>query len=318
MDNQFEPLSNGEVLSVDESALVLIGHRTFRVGEFAEAIRDQLEGQVSGWSKQTDAWFSDEGIPCEVLRFSSMGWQKGKVRIHLEFCPQDIEEGHQQTSAKLDEKFHLGPATSTEDELDLDLEESPISSAAGVGTVVAASALADTEDELDLGESESPVSSFDELDLEPSAASDLELEEEPPALIYAEMEQEVTTFIADDELDMVQMPSGLDDDFDLGEMSDSIEQELELVEAPADSDDELMDFGETSTGSDDDFGFGEFGETSAGSKDDLEFGDLGAGGQDDFQFEDISLSDEFGENESNSLLDDVWQDINEGSWQNNH
>ena len=315
MDNQFEPLSNGEVLSVDESALVLIGHRTFRVGEFAEALREQLEGQVSGWSKATDAWFSEEGIPCEVLRFSSMGWQKGKVRIHLEFCPLDFEEGNKQTTAKLDE-FHLEAPTSTEDELDL--EESPISSSAGFGTAVAAAALADTEDELDLVEPESTVSSFDEFDLEPSAASNLELEQEAPSLIYVEMEQEVTTFIVDDELDMVEMPTGLDDDFDLGEMSDSIEQELELVESPGGSDEDLMDFGSTSTDSDDDFGFGEFGETAVGGKDDLEFGDLSGDTQDDFQFEDISLSDEFGENEPNSLLDDVWQDINEGSWPNNH
>ncbi|HEY9708354.1 MAG TPA: KGK domain-containing protein [Oculatellaceae cyanobacterium] len=316
MDNQFEPLSNGEVLSVDESALVLIGHRTFRVGEFAEAIREQLEGHVSGWSKGTDAWFSDEGIPCEVLRFSSMGWQKGKVRIHLEFCPQDFEEGNKQTTAKLDEKFHLEAPTSTEDELDL--EEAPISSSAVFGTAVAATALTDTEDELDLVEPESTVSSFDEFDLEPSAASNLEMEQEAPSIIYARMEQEVSTFIADDELDMVQMPTGLDDDFDLGEMSDSIEQELELVEAPAGSDEDLMDFGSTSTGSDDDFEFGEFGETAVGGKDDLDFGDMSAGSQDEFQFEDISLSDEFGENEPNSLLDDVWQDINEGSWPNNH
>lgn len=315
MDNQFEPLSNGEVLSVDESALVLIGHRTFRVGEFAEAIREQLEGQVSGWNKETDAWFSEEGIPCEVLRFSSMAWQKGKVRIHLEFCPQDFEDGQKETSAKLDEKFYLQAPTSSEDELDL--EESPISSA-GFDPALAAAALSDGEDGLDL--EESPVSSFDEFELETSAASELEIEREAPSIIYAEMEQEVSTFIIDDELDLVPMPTSLDDEFDLGEISDSIEQELELVEAPTSSDEELIDFGETSIGSDDDFEFGEFGETSAGSKDDLEFGDMSGGSQDEFQFEDISLSDEFGENEPNSLLDDVWQDINEGkgSWPNNH
>lgn len=315
MDNQFEPLSNGEVLSVDESALVLIGHRTFRVGEFAEAIREQLEGQVSGWNKETDAWFSEEGIPCEVLRFSSMAWQKGKVRIHLEFCPQDFEDGHKETSAKLNKEFTLKAPTSSEDELDL--EESPIS-LAGVDPALAAAALSDGEDELNL--EDSPVSSFDEFELETSAASELETEREAPGIIYAEMEQEVSTFIVDDELDLVQMPTSLDDEFDLGEISNSIEQELELVEAPTSSDEELMDFGETSIGSDDDFEFGEFGETSAGSKDDLEFGDMSGGSQDEFQFEDISLSDEFGENESNSLLDDVWQDINEGkgSWQNNH
>lgn len=91
MDEQFQPLKKGEVISVDDSAQILIGHRTFKVGEFAESIRTQLEYGLggSGWTEEKDSWFSDNGINCEVLRFGADGWQKGKVRISLEFCPEE-------------------------------------------------------------------------------------------------------------------------------------------------------------------------------------------------------------------------------------
>jgi len=97
--NHFEPLDNGEVLSINETALIFIGHTTFRVGEFSEAVRNQLE-QTSGWNEDKDPWFTDAGVPCEVLRFTSGGWQKGKVRIRLEFSPDSGEGGDTKESAQ--------------------------------------------------------------------------------------------------------------------------------------------------------------------------------------------------------------------------
>ncbi|NJL91003.1 MAG: hypothetical protein HC916_15330 [Coleofasciculaceae cyanobacterium SM2_1_6] len=99
MTNHFEPLDNGEVLSINETALIFIGHTTFRVGEFAEAVRTQLE-QTSGWNEDKDSWFTDTGVPCEVLRFTSGGWQKGKVRIRLEFAADAGEGGDTKESAQ--------------------------------------------------------------------------------------------------------------------------------------------------------------------------------------------------------------------------
>ena len=99
MTNHFEPLDNGEVLSINETALIFIGHTTFRVGEFSEAVRNQLE-QTSGWNEDKDPWFTDAGVPCEVLRFTSGGWQKGKVRIRLEFSPDSGEGGDTKESAQ--------------------------------------------------------------------------------------------------------------------------------------------------------------------------------------------------------------------------
>jgi len=105
MNQKFEPLDNGEVLSVDASAQLLIGHRTFRVGEFAEALRSQLEyglGGSSGWTEEKDGWFSENGIECEVLKFGNVGWQKGKVRIKLEFRAEEPK-----SPAKLAPKYPI-------------------------------------------------------------------------------------------------------------------------------------------------------------------------------------------------------------------
>jgi len=369
VDNQFEPLATGEVLSVDESALFLIGHRTFRVGEISEAIRMQLEYGISGWSQEKDGWFSEAGIPCEVLRFSSNGWQKGKVRINLEFCPIDSADEGQAISASSDTVATAPSSASVVEPLDFiddEDEDLLLDSTAfdeaiplGAGSVVvdefdlgipAADAL---EDEFDLG---TPAADAleDEFDLGTPAADELEdefdlgtpldtaIEQElgSPSEVYVEVEQEVFITSSDRELLIDQASNSLDDDFDLGEISESIEQELELVEAPTTNDDELIDLSEMSAGSEDDLDFGgmsagseddlDFGGMSAGSEDDLDFGgmsasgdddldfgDLSASGDDEFQFGEMSLNKELEENDTDSLLDDVWQDMNEVNWQNN-
>ena len=30
-----------------------------------------------------------EGVNCEVLQFNNQGWKKGKIKISIEFCPDD-------------------------------------------------------------------------------------------------------------------------------------------------------------------------------------------------------------------------------------
>lgn len=339
MDNRFEPLAMGEVLSISESAQILIGHHTFRVSEFAEAIRTQLEYGVAGWTEDKNAWFSEKGVPCEVLRFSSNGWQKGKVRINLEFCPQDEEDEEDEASVSFDADYALGSTTSIEDELDL----GESSDAFDEELALATSALADNEEEpdwieespasevsdsfdegLDLAELtdsedeqdqiESSINQLDELDLgtPASTALDDELGQEEPAAIYFEMEQEASIIISEDALlDTTEMSTDLDDDFDLGEISESIEQELELVENPAEED--LLDLSEMSATDEDDL---DFGDISVTGEDDLDFGDISSGSEDEFQLDDISLNNESENNETDSLLDDVWQDMNEASWQN--
>jgi KGK domain len=89
MNDRFEPLNSGEVVSVQHDKQVLSGHRTFRVGELNDAIKAHLEQSIAGWSEEKNGWFTQEGIDCEALRFGSNGWQKGRIRLCLEFCPDD-------------------------------------------------------------------------------------------------------------------------------------------------------------------------------------------------------------------------------------
>jgi KGK domain len=89
MNDRFESLESGEVISVQHDTQVLSGHRTFRVGELNDAIKGYLENSISGWSEDKNGWFNAQGIECEALRFGSNGWQKGRIRLCLEFCPDE-------------------------------------------------------------------------------------------------------------------------------------------------------------------------------------------------------------------------------------
>ncbi len=75
MSNQFQPLADGEVVSVKN---------TYRVSDLAAEIRSKVAASLAEWS-------DEHGVDGEALRFGSKGWEKGKVRLHLsiEFCPND-------------------------------------------------------------------------------------------------------------------------------------------------------------------------------------------------------------------------------------
>jgi KGK domain len=91
MSDRFESLESGEVVSIQHETQVLSGHRTFRAGELSNAIESYVEQAIAGWSEDKKDWFTDRGIDCEALRFGSKGWQKGRIRLSLEFCPDEPE-----------------------------------------------------------------------------------------------------------------------------------------------------------------------------------------------------------------------------------
>ncbi len=91
MTDRFEPLNSGEVVSIQHDAQVLTGHRTFRVGELNDSLKSHLENALSTWSAEKNDWFSQQGVECEALRFGSNGWKKGRIRLCLEFCPDDSD-----------------------------------------------------------------------------------------------------------------------------------------------------------------------------------------------------------------------------------
>jgi hypothetical protein len=88
MERKFELLNDEEVLYV-EFGRVLMANPTFKVGEFLDALMQLVSDQEEEWSDEHEGWFVPRGQNCEVLRFSNQGWQRGRVRIRLEFCPED-------------------------------------------------------------------------------------------------------------------------------------------------------------------------------------------------------------------------------------
>ncbi|MER3433870.1 MAG: KGK domain-containing protein [Leptolyngbya sp. ERB_1_1] len=91
MDNGFTPMNDDEVLFVDRGR-VLMNNPTFKVSEFLDQLAQVVSDQSNDWSEDNEAWFED-GLECEALRFNSgTGWQRGKVRIRLEFAPLRPQE----------------------------------------------------------------------------------------------------------------------------------------------------------------------------------------------------------------------------------
>jgi hypothetical protein len=85
MVNGFEGLSPDDVVSMTYGE-ILIPHHTFKVGEFKAKMKAVLPGN----NELKDKWLT-EGQSCEILKPGAKHWQKGKVRITLEFCPDEPE-----------------------------------------------------------------------------------------------------------------------------------------------------------------------------------------------------------------------------------
>lgn len=85
MNDQFQPLNDDEVLFVSVGR-VLMTNPTFKVGEFLDTLAQAISDRERDWDDANEGWFG-EGLECEALRFGTSGWQRGRVRIRLEFCP---------------------------------------------------------------------------------------------------------------------------------------------------------------------------------------------------------------------------------------
>ncbi|NJL36733.1 MAG: hypothetical protein HC840_18680 [Leptolyngbyaceae cyanobacterium RM2_2_4] len=90
MNQEFEPLEQNAIVYVSESDTLISGHTAFEVSEWVEAMQNQIE--------RSENWFN--GIECEILS-PDRGLYKGKVRIALEFCSDELElleqDDHQPT-----------------------------------------------------------------------------------------------------------------------------------------------------------------------------------------------------------------------------
>lgn len=94
MNDEFKQLNNGEILSLNHQdvgrQLNLSSHGfadlQIKVEHFTEVITRRLNFKdAQGQS------LLDQGINCQVVKFGSPGWQKGRLRakVVLEFCPDE-------------------------------------------------------------------------------------------------------------------------------------------------------------------------------------------------------------------------------------
>ncbi len=116
MENQFEPLQPEEIVSLEDSVRILLKQPTFKVSEFIKALMTLAEKydisiRPGGLTESKANWFS-QGVDCEVLKLDAKRWQKGKVRIILEFCPDNPEISE--------------PPSSDSDQVEMNLSEAPL------------------------------------------------------------------------------------------------------------------------------------------------------------------------------------------------
>ncbi|MEQ8755999.1 MAG: KGK domain-containing protein [Coleofasciculus sp. G1-WW12-02] len=106
--NKFKPLEQDEIVSLSENSLsILLAHPTFKVSELLRAIIDLVSSNDNVLNdsvkkkgrdrKEVNGWWN-EGIQCQVLTHEGKGWQNGKVRLTLEFFPDESEIEETSTS----------------------------------------------------------------------------------------------------------------------------------------------------------------------------------------------------------------------------
>ncbi len=88
MSNKFDNLKIEDVVSV-YSGQILITNTTFTVNEFMSALK-QAVSKVENLSEEKKKWF-EEGLECKILKPGAKSWQRGKVRLTLEFAPEVLE-----------------------------------------------------------------------------------------------------------------------------------------------------------------------------------------------------------------------------------
>lgn len=86
MSEQKIVLSKDDVVSLNNHEdKTWISHHTFKTEEFL----NNLSHKVDGNREKQKRW-TNEGIECSILT-PNQGWQKGKIRLCVEFIPDNPE-----------------------------------------------------------------------------------------------------------------------------------------------------------------------------------------------------------------------------------
>jgi hypothetical protein len=85
-------LGDNDVVSIVGSGSVLnFGlASTFKSMELIDAARNWVVEKLST-SGSYSMWFTRDGIRCQVLQADGMGWKLGRVRLRIEFIPDEMQ-----------------------------------------------------------------------------------------------------------------------------------------------------------------------------------------------------------------------------------
>lgn len=90
MTNNFGHLEREDVVSI-YSGQILIINRTFTVSELIAALMPIIKEKAgTTWTEDKEQWFR-EGLECKILKPGAKSWERGKVRLTLEFAPEELE-----------------------------------------------------------------------------------------------------------------------------------------------------------------------------------------------------------------------------------
>lgn len=81
-DTRIEP-NDDDVVSVPDLNMTPVKHPTLKAAQVRKAFFDIIRQHVN------HDWFT--GIECELLKTTGGGWKKGRLRLRLEFIPDEPE-----------------------------------------------------------------------------------------------------------------------------------------------------------------------------------------------------------------------------------
>jgi len=84
-----EILEADDVLSMVPTANP-VNNRTVKVSQVLQKIRETVGNPIYEWIEP-----GEPGAECEVLRASTAGWRKGRLRLRVEFIPDKPEPPQQ-------------------------------------------------------------------------------------------------------------------------------------------------------------------------------------------------------------------------------
>ncbi len=102
--NQKIFLSPEDVVSVYGNE-IFVKNRTFTFNEFLTEMKKALQAQLT---EGRENWLTN-GIDCKILKPGAKSWQRGKVRITLDFEPENLEVKESELNNQLVEDKEISP-----------------------------------------------------------------------------------------------------------------------------------------------------------------------------------------------------------------